>query len=117
MKGEVRNPTTIWLFSALCGWYGVYVIYLANTELKNYLGKEDINPAVEAIIGLLCFPFALMRLGAHIQEAQQRAGFAAAEDQGTTFAIWGLICGLGYKKVQEELNRVWESGGGAPATF
>jgi hypothetical protein len=117
MKGEVRNPTTIWLISLFCSVYGVYVIYLANTELKNYLGKEDINPTVEAIISLMCFPFGLMRLGAQIQEAQQRAGMAAAENQGTTFLIWSFLCGLGYKKMQEELNKVWESGGGAPATF
>jgi len=50
MKGAVRNPTTVWLLALFtCGLYGVYFLYLANTELKNYLGKEDINPTVEAI--------------------------------------------------------------------
>ncbi len=118
MKGEVRNPTTVWILCLVtCNLYALYFIYLANTELKNYLGKEDINPVVEALIGWMCAPFALMRLGAQVQEAQQRAGMASAENQGTTFAIWSLICALGFKKAQEELNKVWESGGGAPATF
>ncbi len=118
MKGEVRNPTTVWLLGLfLCSIYGIYFVYLANTELKNYLGKEDLNPTMEAIFAWLCLPFGLMRLGATIQEAQQRAGMANAENQGMTFAIWVFLCGLGYKKAQEELNKIWESGGGAPATF
>ncbi|MGF1465830.1 MAG: DUF4234 domain-containing protein [Sandaracinaceae bacterium] len=118
MKGEVRNPTVVWLLAVfLCGIYGLYYIYTVNTELKDYLNNEEINPVVELIIGFLCSPFALMRLGAHVQEAQRRAGIADAEDQGVSFAIWSLICGLGFRKVQEELNRAWEAGGGAPATF
>ncbi len=117
MKGEVRNPTTTWLLSALCSFYGMYMIYMANTELKNYLGKEDLNPVMELVFSFMCFPFGLMRLGANIQEAQQRAGIANAEDQGVTFAIYALLCGFGYMKMQEELNKIWESGGGAPATF
>jgi len=118
MKGEVRNPTTVWLLAlCTCGLYGMYFIYLSNTELKNYLGKEDLNPVVEALISWVCFPFGLMRLGANIQAAQVKAGMASAENQGVTFAIWSLILYVGFKKTQEELNKVWESGGGAPATF
>lgn len=118
MKGEVRNPTTVWLLSLFtCNLYGAYFVFMANTELKNYLGKEDLNPVVEAIIYFCCFPFAVMRLGANIQAAQVKAGMANAENQGVTFAIWSLIFYLGFKKMQEELNKVWESGGGAPATF
>lgn len=117
MKGEVRNPTVTWLICAICGIYGVFIVYTAANELKNYLGKDEINPMIEAIIALLCAPFALFRLGPYIQEAQQRAGMAQAQDQGAAFALWWFLCGLGFRNVQEELNRVWESGGGAPATF
>jgi hypothetical protein len=28
-----------------------------------------------------------------------------------------VLCGFGYKILQEELNKVWEGGGGAPASF
>lgn len=118
MKGEVRNPTTVWLLCLVsCNLYAIYFIYLANTELKNYLGKEDLNPVMEAIIGWVCAPFAMWKLGATIQEAQVRAGIANAENQGTMLAIMSMICGLGFKNAQAEINKVWESGGGAPATF
>jgi len=120
MKGEVRNPTTVWLMCILCSFYALYWWYLVGNELKNYLGKEDLNPTMDLVIAFVC-PFYLFYLpikyGALIQEAQQRAGMANAEDQGMSFLIWIFICGLGYKNLQEELNKVWESGGGAPATF
>lgn len=120
MKGEVRNPTTVWLMCILCSFYALYWWYLVGNELKNYLGKEDLNPTMDLGIAFIC-PFYLFYLpikyGALIQEAQQRAGMANAEDQGMTFLMWIFICGMGYKNIQEELNKVWESGGGAPATF
>lgn len=117
MKGEVRNPTTTWLLSFLCGVYGLYWLYLVNTELKNYLGKDELNPVLEVLMSLVCLPVGLFRLGEHIQEAQQRAGMPNAENQGMNFLIWFFLCGMGYLKAQEELNKVWEGGGSAPATF
>ena len=117
MKGEVRNPMTVWLMCWLCPPLGLFQLYTWSTELKNYLGREDINPVMELVFAWICMPYGLVRIGGYIQEAQQRAGMPNAEDQGVTFAIWMFICGLGWRKVQEELNKVWESGGGAPATF
>ena len=121
MKGEVRNPMTVWLVTvATCGMYGLYFWYTVGKELKAYLGKEEINPVMDVAIALFCFPYALyipIKYGKYIQEAQQRAGMANAEDQGMTFLIWNFICQLGLKKVQEEMNKVWEGGGGAPASF
>ena len=121
MKGEVRNPMTVWLLCIFtCNMYALYFWYLTGNELKNYLGKEDLNPTTDLIICLLCPMYAYylpIKYGKFIQEAQQRAGMANAEDQGVNFLIWMFICGLGYKNMQEELNKVWEAGGGAPATF
>lgn len=119
MKGEVRNPTTVWLLS-FCGFYAIYWWYLTGNELKNYLGKEDLNPTMDIVITLICGFYMLylpIKYGKFIQEAQQRAGIANAEDQGMSFLIWMFLCNLGYKNMQTELNKIWESGGGAPATF
>ena len=46
-----------------------------------------------------------------------RAGIPNPEDQGVKFLLFMFLCGFGYVKMQEELNRIWEAGGGAPATF
>lgn len=121
MKGEVRNPTTVWILSLVtCGFYGLYWWYTVATELKNYLGKEEINPMMDIIICLVCSFYALylpIKYGKYIFEAQQRAGVPNAQDQGMSFLLMMFLCGYGYAKVQTELNKVWEGGGGAPATF
>jgi len=120
MKGEVRNPTTTWILCLLCLPYQLYFWYLVGNELKNYLGKEDLNPTMDVIIAWVCcfYIFYLpIKYGPLIQEAQQRAGIANAEDQGMNFLIWMFLLSLGYKNIQTELNKIWESGGGAPATF
>ena len=121
MKGEVRNPTTVWLLSlCTCGMYGLYFIYLSNTELKNYLGKEDLNPVVEALISWVCFPFGLMRLGANIQAAQIKAGAAAAPtDPSITIGAvrYGLVTKDNNAWLQnpaEEAKVVAEMSGRAP---
>ena len=121
MKGEVRNPMTTWILSiCTCNMYLLYFWYLAGNELKNYLGKEDLNPTMDVAFAFMCplYGYYLpIKYGKLIQEAQQRAGMPNAEDQGMSFLLWMFICGMGVKNMQEELNKVWESGGGAPATF
>jgi hypothetical protein len=121
MKGEVRNPTTVWLLALVtCGLYGLYWYYTMGNELKNYLGKEDLNPVMDIVIGLVCGLYMLympIKYGKIIQEAQMRAGVPNPEDQGVKFLLFMFLCSYGYAKMQEELNRIWEAGGGAPATF
>jgi len=33
------------------------------------------------------------------------------------FLLFMFLCSFGYSKMQEELNKIWEAPGGAPATF
>lgn len=121
MKGEVRSPTTVWILCLLtCGLYGFYWWYLVGNELKNYLGNEELNPTMDVILCFICGAYAYylpLKYGKLIQEAQQRAGLANAEDQSMRYMMMLFVCWMGYKNMQEELNKVWESGGGAPATF
>ena len=122
MKGEVRNPMATWLLVIVtCGLYGWYWWYTMATELKNYLGKEELNPVMDVGLCFVCFLYMYylpIKYGKLIQEAQQRAGMANAEDQGVMFLLMTFfLCGFGYSKMQEELNKIWEAPGGAPATF
>ncbi len=122
MKGEVRDPMTTWILVIVtCGLYGWYWWYTMAMELKNYLGREDINPVMDLGISFVCglyFFYLPIKYGKLIQEAQQRAGMANAEDQGVMFLLLTFfLCGFGYTKMQEELNKIWEAPGGAPATF
>jgi hypothetical protein len=121
MKGEVRNPTTVWILALVtCGLYGLFFYYTMGNELKNYLGKEDLNPTMDLVIALVCGIYALylpIKYGKIIQEAQMRAGIPNAEDQGIKFLLFMFLCSYGYASMQEELNKIWEAGGGAPAAF
>lgn len=121
MKGEVRNPMQVWILSLVtCGFYGLYWWYTMGTELKNYLGREEINPVMDLVICLVCGFYAFylpIKYGKIIQEAQIRAGMSQAQDQGVTFLLFQFLCGFGYAKMQEEMNKIWEGGGGAPSSF
>jgi hypothetical protein len=117
MKGEVKNPVTVWLLGLLCFPVGLYQFFIWFTELKNYLGRDDLNPVIEMVLLFLCMPFAIFRLGGYVQEAQIRAGMPTADNQGIMFIVYMMLCGYGYSVIQGEMNRIWESGGGSPATF
>jgi len=119
MKGEVRNPTTVWILAIVtCGLYAFYWWYTVGNELKEYLGDEELNPTTDLLIALFCglyLWYLPIKYGALIQKAQQKAGIAGAEDQGVTFLLFLFLCSYGYAKMQEELNRIWESSGEASA--
>lgn len=122
MKGEIRNPNTVWLLTLLtCGAYGYYLIFTMGNELKAFLNKEELNPTMDVLlIFLTCGFFALyipIKYGKLIQEAQLRAGIANAEDQGLKFLLFNFCIALGYRLMQEELNKVWDSGGAQPVQF
>jgi TRAP-type uncharacterized transport system fused permease subunit len=122
MKGEVRNSMMVFLLSiATCGIYGLYWLYTVGNELKAYLGKEDINPMMDILIALVCFLYGYyvpIKYGKLIFEAQQKAGVPNPQDVGVKALLFNLLlCGFGYKVLQDELNKVWEAGGAGPATF
>lgn len=40
-----------------CGIYNLIWMYLARTEFQKLSGYSDINPALELLLTILCFPF------------------------------------------------------------
>ncbi len=120
MRGEVRNPTTVWLLAVVTfGLYGLYILSKMADELRRYLGGEDITPVRDVLLTCLTLGYyGARKYGPKLAEAQRRAGVADASDRGMSFWAQSLLLGYGLKRAQEELNRVWESGGSdGPATF
>ncbi|MCA9603430.1 MAG: DUF4234 domain-containing protein [Myxococcales bacterium] len=112
---------TTWILAIVtCGLYPLYWWYTVSSELKNYLGDEELNPTLDVVLcmvtcGLAEFLYMPIKYGKLIQAAQQRAGMADAEDQGIKFLLFQCLCFYGYVVMQEELNKVW-TGGGSSAT-
>ncbi|MDY6968414.1 MAG: DUF4234 domain-containing protein [Spirochaetota bacterium] len=113
MKGVVRNPAAVIIFSVItCGIYLLVWIYKFSKELKEYLNKEDMNPGVDLILCIVCFPYVIYwayRCGQLIYEAQGKAGITASDDSilYIVLAILGLLI-VDMAIMQSKMNEVWE---------
>ena len=53
-----RNVALMLILSVVtCGLYSLYWIYAARTEFKQFSGYPDVNPALELLLCLICFPY------------------------------------------------------------
>lgn len=113
MKGKVRNPTTLWvLVIVTCGLYGLYWYFIVGRELKNYLGNDELNPALDVLFCALCFVYVYylpIKYGKLIHEAQVKAGITDAENRGLMFLLFMFLFGFGFAKMQEGFNHIWEA--------
>ncbi len=115
MKGEVRNPSMVWLvgFVPLIGvFWSFYHKYVILTELRSFLNDESINPLMESLVWpiLTCGFYAFytpFRIGALIERSQRQAGLQDAANPGMTLLVMMFLCGLNRMKIQSELNRAW----------
>lgn len=91
-----RNIFVMLLLSFLtCGIYNLYWMYAARDEFKNYSGYPDINPGLELLFCLLCFPYYyywVYKFSADIYRYQQENGRVAADISvlNLILAIFGL---------------------------
>lgn len=113
MKGETRGiPVTIILTLVTCGIYGLFWHYWVTKELKDYLDKRDLNPGVELLLSILCFPYYfywVYKVSRLIMESQERAGIRA-EDRSVLNIILAVF-GLGIVSmaiIQNDLNEIWD---------
>lgn len=113
MRGEIRNSWAVWaIIYFTCGIGLYYFMYTWTDELKRALGREDVNPSMDVLLSLLCFPYAfyvVIRNGALIRDAQVRAGVPGAEDKGVMMLLATCLCGYGYVMIQDEMNKAWQS--------
>ena len=113
--GEKREPMMVVLFTILtCGFYGWYWLYTTGTEIKNALGKEDMNPAMDLVLGIVtCGIYMIYIFYKYPQmmlEMQDRAG--RPRNDISMMSLLLAIFGLGIVSIaiiQGELNSIWDS--------
>ena len=113
--GEKREPMMVVLFTLLtCGFYGWYWLYTSITEIKNALGREDINPGMELVLGIVtCGIYMIYLFYKYPQlmlEMQDRAG--RPRNDISMMSLLLAIFGLGIVSIaimQSELNNIWDA--------
>ena len=116
--GEKREPVTIILLTIVtCGIYGIWWYYTYASEVKNALGRQDINPGMDLVLtfvtcgiyGIYAFFYKYPKL---IMEMQQRAGLPP-NDFSTLVLVLGLVFApAAIFIIQSELNKTWDAMGG-----
>lgn len=114
MKGITRDPALVLVFSIIsCGIYFLYWLYVTSNDLKNYLNDDTINPGIDLLISIFCFPYVIYWMYKYsklVTEAQTKASILPAEDNSiicVIFPFFGLSI-VSAMIIQNSLNKVWE---------
>ncbi|HEX8140708.1 MAG TPA: DUF4234 domain-containing protein [Pyrinomonadaceae bacterium] len=113
--GEKRDPIMVLLLSLVtCGIYLYYEIFKLSSELRDALGRQDVNPTLDLVLSIvtcgLYFIYLAYRYPQLILELQDRAGVQRNDISMVSLIL--AICGLGIVSVfmvQTELNKVWDA--------
>ena len=115
-KGTVRSvPMLVVLSIVTCGIYYLYWIYKTTDEIKNFMGREDINPALELILVLVtCNIYSLYwyyKYGKIVYlEMTSKVGMDNSEDSTVLLVILGLLVYVVAGAImQDKLNAIWNS--------
>lgn len=115
--GEKRDPILVLVLGLLtCGIYSIYWVYKTSSEIKDALGREDINPALDAVLSLLtCYIWLIYLAYKYPQlllQLQEKAGLPRNDISlvSLILAIVGLAP-ISFFMIQSELNNVWDAAG------
>lgn len=111
--GKKRDPLMVLALSLLtCFVYLIYWWYISGVEIKNALGREDLNPALDITLGLLTcglyFVYLAYRYPQLIMEMQTRAGMPRREIAVVSLVLYILFAPVSGFMIQSELNKIWE---------
>lgn len=113
-KGITRSPAAVIIFSFItCGIYALYWLYKFASELKAFLGKDEISPGVDVLLCIICFPYSIYwayKYGKFLGEAQAKAGLTVGNDDAILYLILALF-GLHVvfmAIMQSNANKIWE---------
>ena len=104
-----RNIIAMVILSFItCGIYNIFWMYLARAEFKEYSGYDDINPGLELLLNLICFPFFfywVFKFSSDIAKFQGETGRAVNDNSVINLILailgFGLISEL---IIQSQLN-------------
>ncbi|MEI0603624.1 DUF4234 domain-containing protein [Brachyspira alvinipulli] len=115
-KGTVRSiPILIILSIVTCGIYYLYWIYKTTDEIKNFMEREDINPALELILTLVtCNLYTLYwyyKYGKIVYlEMTKKVGIDSTEDSTILLVILDLFVAIvSCAILQDKLNTIWNA--------
>ena len=117
--GEIRSPGLTWALIPLSfGLYLYYFLFTVGNELRTFLGREEINPALDIVLafatcGLYAY-FLMRKYGRYLAEAQARAGMPEPKDEGVNFLLYSFLCWFGVYKLQLTLNQLWQHADAGP---
>jgi hypothetical protein len=113
--GEKRDPIMVLILGLLtCGIYAVYWVYKTSSEIRDALGRDDINPVLDAVLSLLtCYIWLIYLAYKYPQlllQLQERAGLPRNDISlvSLILAIVGLSP-ISFFMIQSELNNVWDT--------
>ena len=115
--GENRDPIMVIVFSIItCGIYAIWWWYTIMTEIKNSLGREDVNPGLDLVLALVtCGLYGIYLHYKYPQlmlEMQDRAGLPRNDISVISLVL--AVVGLGVVSLfmmQTELNKIWDAAG------
>jgi uncharacterized membrane protein YidH (DUF202 family) len=115
--GEKRDPIMVLVLAFVtCGIYGIYEIYMISSEIRDALGRADVNPTMDVVLGIftcgLYFIYLAYRYPQLILEMQDRVRLPRNDISLVSIIL--AVCGLSIVSlfmIQTELNKIWEASG------
>ena len=116
VKGTVRSvPMLVILSIVTCGIYYFYWIYKTTDEIKNFMERDDINPALELILSIVtCGIYTYYwyyKYGKIVYlEMTKKVGLDNTEDNTVLLIVLNLLMFIIPPAIlQDKLNTIWNS--------
>lgn len=116
--GEKREPVMVIVFTLIsCGIYGLWWMHTYATEVKNALGRQDLNPTTDIVLslvtcgiwGIIAFYYKYPKL---IPDLQQRVGLPPNDISTMTLLLGIFFAPVSLFMIQTELNKIWDAAAG-----
>lgn len=119
-EARIRHPALVLGLSLLtCGIYGFVWLWQVETEIKQELGREDMNPLLDLVLAIVTFGlwgvYLAYRLPQDIAQVQRRRGATVTDMSIPSLLL--AVTGFWFVSValcQHELNTAWRAGAAAP---